>query len=29
MSLMEDLEKGMKKLRGFAAPWNEQQCQNA
>ena len=24
---MEELEKGLKKLRGFAAPWREQQCQ--
>ena len=26
---MEELEKGLKKLRGFAAPWREQQCQQA
>jgi hypothetical protein len=26
---MEDLEKGMKELRGFAAPWKEHQCQQA
>jgi hypothetical protein len=24
---MEELEKGLKELRGFAAPWREQQCQ--
>jgi hypothetical protein len=24
---MKELEKGMKDLRGFAAPWREQQCQ--
>ena len=24
---MEGLEKGLKDLRGFAAPWREQQCQ--
>ena len=28
-SLMEELEKGLKELRGFAAPWREQQCQLA
>jgi hypothetical protein len=28
-SLMEELEKGLKELRGFAAPWREQQCQPA
>jgi hypothetical protein len=27
--LMEELEKGLKELRGFAAPWGEQQCQLA
>jgi hypothetical protein len=26
-SLMEKLEKGLKELRGFAAPWGKQQCQ--
>ena len=26
---MEELEKGLKLLRGFAAPWREQQCQLA
>ena len=26
---MEELEKGLKELRGFAAPWGEQQCQFA
>ena len=26
---MEELEKGLKELRGFAAPWREQQCQHA
>jgi hypothetical protein len=26
---MEELEKGLKKLRGFAVPWREQQCQQA
>ena len=26
---MEKLEKGLKELRGFAAPWREQQCQQA
>jgi hypothetical protein len=26
---MEELEKGLKELRGFAAPWGEQQCQQA
>jgi hypothetical protein len=26
---MEELEKGLKELRGFAAPWREQQCQQA
>ena len=26
---MEELEKGLKELRGFAAPWEEQQCQLA
>ena len=26
-SLMEELEKGLKELRGFAAPWWEQPCQ--
>ena len=24
---MEELEKGLKELRGFSAPWMEQQCQ--
>jgi hypothetical protein len=24
-----DLEKGLKELRGFAAPWREQQCKPA
>ena len=28
-SPMEDLEKRLKELRGFAAPWGEQQCQLA
>ena len=28
-SLMEELEKGMKELRGFVGPWKEQQCQQA
>jgi hypothetical protein len=26
---MEELEKGLKELRGFAAPWRKQQCQQA
>jgi hypothetical protein len=26
---MEELEKGLKELRIFAAPWEEQQCQSA
>ena len=26
---MEELEKGLKELRGFAAPWREQQYQLA
>ena len=26
---MEKLEKGLKELRGFVAPWKEQQCQQA
>jgi hypothetical protein len=26
---MEELEKELKELRGFAAPWREQQCQQA
>jgi hypothetical protein len=26
---MEELEKGLRELRGFAAPWREQQCQQA
>ena len=26
---MKELEKGLKELRGFAAPWGEQQCQQA
>jgi hypothetical protein len=26
---MEELEKGLKELRVFAAPWKEQQCQQA
>jgi hypothetical protein len=28
-SQMEELEKGLKELRGFAAPWGEHQCQPA
>ena len=24
-----ELEKGLKELKGFAAPWREQQCQQA
>ena len=28
-SLMEELEKGLKELRGVAAPWGEQQRQPA
>ena len=28
-SLMEELEKGLKEVRGFAAPFREQQCQPA
>ena len=28
-SLMYDLEKGLKELRGFAAPWREQRCEGA
>jgi hypothetical protein len=24
---MEELEKGLKELRGFVAPWGKQQCQ--
>jgi hypothetical protein len=28
-SLMEEIEKGLKDLRGFAAPWWEQQYQEA
>jgi hypothetical protein len=24
---MEELEKGLKEVREFAAPWKEQQCQ--
>ena len=27
--IMEELEKRLKELRGFAAPWKEQQCQQA
>jgi hypothetical protein len=26
---MMEMEKGLKVLRGFAAPWREQQCQKA
>ena len=26
---MEELEKGLKELRGSAVPWREQQCQQA
>jgi hypothetical protein len=26
---MEDMDKGLKELREFAAPWREQQCQQA
>jgi hypothetical protein len=26
---MEEMEKGLKELRGFAASWGEQQCQQA
>jgi hypothetical protein len=26
---MEEMEKALKELRGFAAPWGEQQCQPA
>jgi hypothetical protein len=26
---MEELEKGLKELRRFAAPWRKQQCQKA
>ena len=26
-SLMEELEKRLKELRGFAAPWGKKQCQ--
>jgi hypothetical protein len=26
---MEKMEKGLKELRGFAAPWRGQQCQQA
>ena len=26
---MEELERGLKELRGFAAPWRKQQCQLA
>jgi hypothetical protein len=26
---MEEVEKGLKELRGFATPWWEQQCQQA
>jgi hypothetical protein len=25
--VMKELEKGLKELRGFEAPWKEQQCQ--
>jgi hypothetical protein len=28
-SPMEELEKGLKELRGFAAPWGEQECKPA
>ena len=27
--MKEELEKGLKELRGFADPWREQQCQQA
>jgi hypothetical protein len=26
---MEELEKGLKELRGLASPWREQQCQTS
>jgi hypothetical protein len=26
---MEELEKGLKEVRGFEAPWRERQCQQA
>ena len=26
---MEELEKGLKEMRGFAVPWTDQQCQQA
>jgi hypothetical protein len=26
---MEEMEKGLKELKGFTAPWKEQQCQQA
>ena len=26
---MKELEKGLKELKGFAAPWGKQQCQQA
>jgi hypothetical protein len=26
---MEELDKGLRELRGFVAPWKEQQCQPA
>jgi hypothetical protein len=26
---MEEIEKELKELRGFAAPWREQECQQA
>jgi hypothetical protein len=29
VSQKEELEKGLKELRWFAAPWREQQCQQA
>ena len=28
-SPMEELEKGLKELRGFVAPWGDQKCQPA
>jgi hypothetical protein len=27
-SPMEEMGKGLKEVRGFAAPWREQHCQN-
>ena len=26
---MDELDKGLEELRGFAAPWREQQCQQS